>query len=177
MKVLLALFFSLYVTSAFSFGPLPSSVCQKVTVSEVKNKIEELGSKGYIDYSQPDEQYGEWECVMDNITNGLPEWLDFVPILAPYTDAGTAEDLGLVLSIALQTNPTRVLDLIDNRTQVLNESEICSLPFYGGTREERNQYVVNVIEALYKARNGKKCLSHIISVIGKSTAEDFYEVN
>lgn len=177
MNIVIALVLSFSTFSAFAFGPLPSPVCKKVTVSEVKNKIKELGARRYINYSQPDVQSGEWECVMDNITNGLPEWLDLVQVLAPFTDAGTAEDLGLVLSIALQTNPTRVLALIDNRTQVLNVSEICSLPFYRGTREERNQYVVNVIEALYKARNGKHCLSHIVSVIGQSTAENFYEVN
>jgi hypothetical protein len=177
MKKLIALTLSISTFSSFAFGPLPSPVCHKVTVNEVKNKIKELGVKGYIDYSQPEAQYGEWECVMDNITNGLPEWLDLVPTLAPFTDAGTAEDLGLVLSVALQTNPTRVLDLIDNRSQVLNEREICSLPFYDGTREERNQYVVNIIEALYKVTNGKYCLSHIVSVIGQSTAEDFYKVN
>lgn len=177
MKFIMALFLFFCIPTAFCFGPLPSSICQKITVSEVRNKIKESGPKEYIDYSQPDKPNSEWECVMDNMTNGLSEWLDLVPILAPYTDAGTAEDLGLVLSIALQTNPTRVLDLIDNRTQVLNESEICSLPFYSGTREERNQYVVNVIEALYKARNGKKCLSHMISVIGNSTADNFYKVN
>jgi hypothetical protein len=51
----------------------------------------------------------QWNWVMDRIELGSPEWLEVANKLRPGTDAGTTEDLEMVVARALIHNPNRVL--------------------------------------------------------------------
>jgi hypothetical protein len=53
-----------------------------------------------------------WSGVLDQIETGNQDWIDLVPLLAPGTDAGTAEALVITLSRTLKTNAPGVLKVI-----------------------------------------------------------------
>jgi hypothetical protein len=59
---------------------------------------------------------------MAQIEGGRPECVRLAKVLAPGTDAGSAEELKITLSRTLQTNPSEVLALGD---EVYPLNEIC----------------------------------------------------
>jgi hypothetical protein len=59
-----------------------------------------------------DDENNPWFGVLDQIETGSQDWIDLVPLLAPGTDAGTAEGLIITLSRTLKTNAPAVLKLI-----------------------------------------------------------------
>jgi len=59
-----------------------------------------------------DDGSNAWFEVLDHIERGEQDWLDLVPLLAPGTDAGTAEAMVITLSRALTTNATGVLTIM-----------------------------------------------------------------
>jgi hypothetical protein len=59
-----------------------------------------------------DDENNPWFGLLDQIETGNPDWLALVPLLAPGTDAGTAEGLVISLSRTLKTNAAGVLALI-----------------------------------------------------------------
>ena len=59
-----------------------------------------------------EEENNPWFGVLDRIETGNQDWIDLVPLLAPGTDAGTAEALVITLSRTLKTNAPAVLKLI-----------------------------------------------------------------
>lgn len=135
-----------------------------------------MGVKEYINYSQPNGRDSEWDCLMNNISSGKNEWMSLVPVIAPATDAGSADDLTSAMGIALQNNPVATLRVIDERIRPVSTEEVCTLPFYSGSEAETNLYIVRTIRALYQAK-GKKCLATLIRTIGQSDAKTFYQEN
>lgn len=61
-----------------------------------------------------DDENNPWFGLLDRIETGDPDWIDLVPLLAPGTDAGTAEALVIALSRALKTNAPAILKLVAN---------------------------------------------------------------
>ncbi|MDB5536224.1 MAG: hypothetical protein JWQ65_1099 [Devosia sp.] len=59
-----------------------------------------------------DAENNPWFSVLDRIETGDQDWIDLVPLLAPGTDAGTAEGLVITLSRTLKTNAPAVFKLI-----------------------------------------------------------------
>ena len=56
---------------------------------------------------------GEWEAVLAHIDAGAGSWVALTLALAPGTDAGASEELGIALSYALPRNPMAVLAVLD----------------------------------------------------------------
>lgn len=50
--------------------------------------------------------------LLDAISSGRSDWLQFAIAVAPYTDAWSAESLGVALGAAMQRAPSRVLPLV-----------------------------------------------------------------
>ena len=59
-----------------------------------------------------DEETNPWFGLLDHIEAGDQDWIDLVPLLAPGTDAGTAEAVVITLSRTLKTNAPAILKLI-----------------------------------------------------------------
>ncbi|SIO72548.1 hypothetical protein SAMN05444172_8983 [Burkholderia sp. GAS332] len=95
---------------------------------------------------------GEYEWVLDRIQAGNGQWIALAPRLAPGTDAGTAEDLGIALAYALPENPEAVLSVIDLRDDpVIGVIRVCGVPFVEGTMNEVHAYVKRALTAVSHA--------------------------
>ena len=95
---------------------------------------------------------GRWEFVTDAMNRGTAAWIALAPRLAPGSDAGNAEDLGLSLAFALPRNPRAVLAALDPANgHILGVGRVCGLPFIEDT-EPRN-YLADVRAALDGVRD------------------------
>jgi hypothetical protein len=71
-----------------------------------------------------------WEAVLDRMGSGEAAWIALAPQLAPGTDAGSAEGLGVALAAALPKDPAAVLRAIDPQDGVvLGAHRVCASPF------------------------------------------------
>jgi hypothetical protein len=82
-------------------------------------------------------QHGAWEAVSNAIASGSPAWVALAPKLAPGTDAGPAEELGIDLAFALPKNPAGVLRVAGERAYtdggLIGIARVCSAPFIEDT--------------------------------------------
>ena len=177
MKIFALLILAMIAFNANAYGPLPPEYCTKTTAKAVRDKIERMGVKSYLAYSQPNAEHSEWECIINNISSGREEWLALVPVIAAATDAGSADDLSSAMGIALQSHAAAVLGVIDDSIRPISIAEVCTLPFYSGSEADINLTIVKTIRALYQAENGKKCLSALIRTLGQSDEKTFYLEN
>ena len=114
------------------------------TPASVDASIREKGAKRTIDDLV---RTGRWEAVADAMDRGDTAWIMLAPRLAPGSDAGTAEDLGLSLAFALPRNPRAVLAALDpGDGVVLGAGRICGRPFIEDT--EPAGYVATTETAL-----------------------------
>ncbi|MGK3142184.1 hypothetical protein [Pantoea sp. C2G6] len=144
------------------------------TAQQLTEQIKAKGAQTVISglYAN-DEQ--EWEYVTAKIGKGDQRWLNVAALLAPGSDADSAETLSEAIGFALPRNPAGVLSIITERYNPLSLKEVCGLPFYSMTEPQLNQYVVDAIRALYKVPSGKACMDRMINVIG--TSDGFNEDN
>ena len=77
-----------------------------LTASTVRQSLRKMGARRTIDDLQ---KRGRWEAITDKMNVGAGEWIALAPLLAPGSDAGSAEDLGISLAFALPKNPRAVL--------------------------------------------------------------------
>ena len=82
----------------------------KLSVTTIQNQISQDGAKKALDILW-DDWKGHWYPLMECIASGDSHWLDIAAQLAPYADAGSAEDLSLNFGKALSTNAEYVLKL------------------------------------------------------------------
>ena len=82
----------------------PGAVRAMLTTQDATAVVQSLDSG--------DDENNAWFAVLDHIAAGERGWIDLVPLLAPGTDAGTAESLTITLSRALRTNAPAVLRLL-----------------------------------------------------------------
>lgn len=109
------------------------------------------------------------------IVKGDIGWLNVAALLAPGSDADSAETLSEAVGAAIPHNPAGVLSIITERYTPLSITEVCGLPFYSLTEQQLNQYIVDSIRALYKVPSGKACIDMMVNVIG--TSKGFNEDN
>lgn len=106
---------------------------------------------------------------------GGDDWLKVATLLAPGSDADSAETLSEAVGMAIPHNPSGVLSIITERYTPLSIGEVCGLPFYSMTEPQLNQYIVDSIRALYKVPSSKACIDAMVNVIG--TSNGFNEDN
>ncbi len=116
----------------------------------------------------------EWDEVSDRIASGRTEWVTLAPKLADGTDAGSSEELGIDLALALPKNPTVVLRSINDKPWreggIIGVERVCGAPFIEDT--EPRGYVADAVVAVGRVSGvtvaGKKAAC--LRVLGKVRA-------
>lgn len=144
------------------------------TVQQLTEQIKQRGAQAVISGLYSEEEK-EWRYVTGEIAKGGSDWLNLAVLLAPGSDADSAETLSEAVGAAIPHNPSGVLSVITERHAPLKLAEVCGLPFYSLTEQQFNQYIVDSIRALYKVPSSKACIDTMINVIG--TSNGFSEDN
>lgn len=144
-----------------------AACAQTFTPASLSQQIDHLGAKAAAN-SMTDSQ---WEHFLEEVGNGKPAWIAVVPRLAPGTDAGNAESLGIGLAFALPKNPDAVLSAIDPKDgHVIGVTRVCSAPFIEGTMDDIPGYIHQATAALNSVTNPAlahikaRCLNTLLSV-------------
>ena len=137
-----------------SFGlALAATVCTAPAIAatlptpgQISRQIETQGARATVGTYYASRQ---WELIMAQVSTGKQAWLDLVPKLQPGTDAGTAEDLAIVLAEALPHNPAGVLRLVvEEDVHTLSLRQVCSIPFIEPTKARVAAYRKRATAAL-----------------------------
>lgn len=143
-----------------------------LTSHQVEEKIHQQGIKPYLMSlgSGTEASRGEWETIIKHISTGDPAWLKLVPLIAPETDAGFAEDLGTALGQAIPKNVGDVMAVINENILPISTAQVCSMPLYNESIPELNEYFVKAVQALYKNNTvqAQKCLNQLVLTVGQS---------
>jgi hypothetical protein len=123
--------------TAHSPPPTPASVGRSLEREGPKRTIDDLA------------RTDEWDFVANRMDTGASAWIGLAPRLAPGSDAGSAEDLGISLAFALPINPRAVLAALDPHDgYVLGASRVCGMPFIEETVKDRPAYRRRAIAAV-----------------------------
>jgi len=143
----------------------PKIVLENIHDSGAKKYIHDLAKENAMATST-----SQWEAIVKGLSTGEAEWLQIVPLIARYTDAGFAEDLATALAQALPKNVAGVMNVLDEQIPPVSIGNVCSMPLYNETVAEQNEYVVKAIQALYKndTPQAKECLRQLIKTVGKA---------
>lgn len=98
---------SLRVAAILAALTLPVASAE-LTPSAMRALLEEQGAADVV--QSLDEP--SWAALLAHVEAGERGWIDLVPLLAPGTDAGTAESLLITLSRALKANARGVLTVL-----------------------------------------------------------------
>ncbi len=158
----IAMVFCMLSASAFASHPTTQQLTEKIKLKGAHAVISDL----YIDGEK------EWQYVTTEIGKGSGDWLKVASLLAPGSDAGSAETLSEAVASAIPYNPEGVLNIITDRYLILSEREVCGLPFYRMRDAKFNQYIVDAIRALYKVPSSKACIDTMVNVLGASNGFD-----
>ena len=91
----------------------------------------------------------QWDTVADHMGSGDARWIALAPRLAPGSDAGSAEDLGISLAFSLPRNPRAVLTALDPVDgHILGADRVCGMPFIEDTVKNRPAYKRQAIRAV-----------------------------
>ncbi len=152
------LVFCLLSISAFAAHPTAQQLTAQIKLKGAQAVISGL----YVDNEK------EWQYVTGAIAKGSSDWLNVAALLAPGSDADSAETLSEAVGLAIPHNPTGVLNIITEQYTPLSLGEVCGLPFYSLTESQLNQYILDSIRALYKVPSSKACIDTMINVVGAS---------
>jgi len=117
-------------------------------ISEIKLK----GAKEVIARLTSDENWTEFEKVCDEIETGKKEWLEVAKLLAPGSDAATAESLIISVARALPKSPRHVLSLVAETEQDpkggFTVEMICTSPFIESEPGVSERYLIETEKTL-----------------------------
>ncbi|HBW9454923.1 TPA: hypothetical protein MFS34_25430 [Klebsiella pneumoniae] len=144
------------------------------TAQQLTEQVRHKGAQAVISGLYANDEK-EWQYITGEIGKGGDDWLKVATLLAPGSDADSAETLSEAVGMAIPHNPSGVLSIITERYTPLSIGEVCGLPFYSMTEPQLNQYIVDSIRALYKVPSSKACIDAMVNVIG--TSNGFNEDN
>ena len=110
----------------------------------IARDIKAHGAKAVVDRLWNSEDY---DRVMDKIDTGDARWVALAPLLAPGTDAGTAEELPIALAFALPRNPHAVLTVLAGREGSFFV-DVCTAPFIEDTVKDIPAYIKRARKAV-----------------------------
>jgi hypothetical protein len=131
--------FAVHTSAVSAAAPIPSAAALNAEIDakgakEVVNRLNgsHPGANGQND----------WSRVADQMWIGRVAYIKLAPKLAPGTDAGTSEDLGISLAHALPLAPITVLGATDSEDgPTLGVSPVCGVPFIGDTVKDIPGYI------------------------------------
>lgn len=154
---------ALAVITAFAVTDTASAAAPSPTPAGIEASIREHGAEATIAALAKADQ---WDVVADKIGDGNSAWIAVASELAPGSDAGSAEDLGISLAFSLPKNPHSVLAALDPANgHILGVDRVCGMPFIEDTVKDRLAYKRQAIRAVEKVtdtdlKNAKKsCLA------------------
>ncbi len=118
----------------------------------VRDSIRREGAKATIaDLAKAD----QWDAVSDRMDSGNADWIALAPLLAPGSDAGSAEDLGISLAFSLPKNPRAVLAALDpaNGHIIIGGDRVCGLPFVEDTVPDLPAYRLKAMRAVREVKD------------------------
>ena len=120
-----------------------------MNLPEVRASVESRGAGETVRRLQA---AGQWDVVLDGISNGEVAWIALVPRLAQGTDAGPS--LGVALAKALPRAPAAVLHALDpGDGPALGPSRVCGAPFAEPTPAFLDAYRPRALAAVESVRD------------------------
>ena len=121
------------------------------SASAVKGSIKRQGAKATIaDLAKT----GQWSAVSGRMDSGSSDWIALAPLLAPGSDAGSAEGLGISPGFPLPKNPEAVLAALDPANgHTIGANRVCGLPFVEDTVSDLTAYRLTAIRAVQGTRD------------------------
>jgi hypothetical protein len=143
---------ALAVLSAGPLGLGSAALAQvPMNLPQVRASVESRGAGETVRRLQA---AGQWDVVLDGISNGEAAWIALVPRLAQGADAEPSETLGVALAKALPRAPAAVLHALDPRDgPVLGPSRVCGAPFAEPTPEFLAAYRPRALAAVESVRD------------------------
>ena len=119
----------------------------------IRDSIKREGAKATIaDLAKAD----QWDAVSDRMDSGSADWISLAPLLAPGSDAGSAEDLGISLAFSLPKNPGAVLAALDPANgHIIGANRVCGLPFIEDTVSDLPAYRLKATRAVQQVKDTK----------------------
>lgn len=136
---------ALAYTAMLAFG-WPAKAAPSPTPASIEAGVRQHGAQATIAALAKADQ---WDGVSDRMGTGDARWIALAPKLAPGSDAGSAEDLGISLAFSLPRNPRAVLAALDPANgHVLGAGRVCGMPFIEDTVKNRPAYKRHAIHAV-----------------------------
>ena len=134
------------ILAALLAATSPGVAASAPTPASISNGIRQEGAKATIAALA---RAGQWDAVSDHMDSGSSAWIALAPLLAPGSDAGSAEDLGISLAFSLPKNPQAVLAALDPANgHVIGADRVCGLPFVEDTMPDLPAYRLKAIRAV-----------------------------
>ncbi len=119
----------------------------------IRNSIKRVGAQATIAGLAKADQ---WDAVADRMDSGSSAWIALAPLLAPGSDAGSAENLGISLAFSLPKNPRAVLAALDSANgHTIGADRVCGMPFVEDTVPDLPAYRLKAIHALQSINDTK----------------------
>jgi hypothetical protein len=109
MKLLICILLSVFV---FLSVTIDKADAEDPAADPLIKEIKLKGAKAVIARLVSDEEWTEFETVCDKVETGEKEWLEVAKLLAPGSDAASAESLVFSVARALPKSPRQVLSLV-----------------------------------------------------------------
>lgn len=127
-----------------------ASAALPLTPSSIAADVREHGAKATVDALL---KAREWDGVADKMGGGDSRWIALAPMLAPGSDAGSAEDLGISLAFSLPLNAPAVLAALDPANgPIVGAQRVCEMPFIEDTVTDLAGYKRQAIRAVEAVR-------------------------
>jgi hypothetical protein len=166
LVLLLAAMLSTSVIAGGALTVNPEAILKDINENGAKATVQKLtGGK-----------HPQWNSVLRKIESGDARWLAVTRQLAAGTDAGTSEDLQVILARALPKNPAGVLGLADSQT-FLAIDDLCGAPFIEPEPAYLHRYLAKAQAAVKKLNDAsveeqrKKCLARIEKTIAEEASK------
>lgn len=133
-----------------------------LTVVWMNEQLDAHDAKYVVKILWGQERYDEF---LENISAGKSDWISLAPKIAPGTDAGLSEDLGISLAYALPKTPAAVLKILDQSRHPISFKRVCSIPFIEPTKKFYTTYAREALSAVHNvideqlSKQKKLCLT------------------
>ena len=113
-------------------------------VDEVLTMLQSDRAIDFVNSIKPEDDWDEYESLLNEIKLGDPKWLEVGVILASYTDAGISMGVSITFAQALKNNPEAVLSTMSEQDVIWS----CSVPLIEPTKKDFYYFVNSTLTAV-----------------------------